>query len=50
MQTACADRCGFFQTNHLCSVVIRKESEEKMYGVTGSATVVNLETVLATEC
>lgn len=49
MQAAHAHRCGFFQTNHLCSVVTRKESEEKIDGVTGSATVVSVETVSTTE-
>lgn len=44
MQTAHADR--FFQTELLCSVETREESEEKIYGVTSSATVVSVETEL----
>lgn len=48
MQTAHADR--FFQTDLLCSVETRKESEEKIYGVTSSAAIVNVETVSTTEC
>lgn len=48
MLAACADRCGFVQTNHLCSVVTREESEEKIGAVTGSTTLVNVETASTT--